>query len=135
MMGCKIGNGYIACSRDSGSKCRSCGAAIDWITTESGKKMPVNKKFIPAIEDPNGDINAVTESISIVDLRLKRYKITIDGQEYKIAPIKNTMEIERKHKDIELQEYRQTVGKKSYESMMYNNRKRRKERREKTNAS
>jgi len=80
-------------------------------------------------------VKGYTESVSIVDLRLRRYKITIDGQEYKIAPIKNTMEIERKHKDIELQEYRQTVGKKSYESMMYNNRKRRKERREKTNAS
>lgn len=80
MMGCKIGNGYIACSRDSGSKCRSCGAAIDWITTESGKKMPVNKKFIPAIEDPNGDINAVTG-----DGRVIRCRVVMAGTEGAIS--------------------------------------------------
>lgn len=32
-------------------KCRSCGKPVDWVTTESGKKMPLDEK-----PDPSGNI-------------------------------------------------------------------------------
>lgn len=74
-----------------------------------------------------------TESVSIIDLRLKHYRLIIDGQELKLAPIQDTLELEKKQKEIDLLEYRQTVGKSCYESMFHNNKLRQK--RWNTNAS
>ena len=42
------------------SKCKSCGAEIKWILTQSGKKMPVDAKPVPYRADPGGSLSLVT---------------------------------------------------------------------------
>lgn len=48
------------------SKCRSCGASIIWLPTESGKKMPCDAKPIPYTEDPAGNLTLVTSDGRVV---------------------------------------------------------------------
>lgn len=50
-------------------KCKSCGANIEWVTTENGKKIPVNINCIPAVEDPTGNINGVTYDGKVIKCR------------------------------------------------------------------
>lgn len=52
--------------RFSVSKCKSCGANIDWVLTESNKKIPVNKKEYNVVEDPEGDMKGVTQDGKVI---------------------------------------------------------------------
>ena len=47
-------------------ECRSCGAAISWLTTSSGKKMPVNSEEVPFIPDEAGQALAVSSENEII---------------------------------------------------------------------
>lgn len=69
-MPCMTGDGYIACSRNSGSKCRSCGAPVKWVSTATGKKMPVNEGLIFVLPDTEGDTTIVSRDGMVVKGRL-----------------------------------------------------------------
>ena len=74
------------------------------------------------------------ETISIIDLRLKHYKLIVDGRECKVTPIQDAMELERINREADLAEYRKGAGAASYKSMIHSTEKRKEERR-KRNAS
>jgi len=42
------------------SRCKYCNALIDWVQTESGRKMPVDPQVITIIQDNLGDIEGIT---------------------------------------------------------------------------
>ena len=42
------------------ARCKSCGAYIIWIKTESGKAMPCNEPEYWFIPDPNGNMTYIT---------------------------------------------------------------------------
>lgn len=46
------------------SQCRSCGAKIDWITTFSGKKMPVDPEYIEYEEAEQGDVLVTDQGVT-----------------------------------------------------------------------
>lgn len=48
------------------SKCKSCGANIIWLNTESGKAMPCDAKPIPYKEDVTGNLTLVTPDGRVV---------------------------------------------------------------------
>ena len=48
------------------SKCRSCGAAIEWITMPSGKKMPLDLSEIPFVPAEGGRYLAITPEGEII---------------------------------------------------------------------
>lgn len=47
-------------------KCKSCGATIIWVQTESGKGMPCDAKPIPYREDPAGSLTLITSEGKVV---------------------------------------------------------------------
>ena len=47
-------------------ECRSCGSSISWITTQSGKKMPVNSEEVPFIPDEAGQVLAVSPDNELI---------------------------------------------------------------------
>jgi len=42
------------------SRCKYCNALIDWVQTESGRKMSVDPQVITIIQDNLGDIEGIT---------------------------------------------------------------------------
>ena len=48
------------------SKCRSCGASIEWITMPSGKKMPVNEEEVALIPSEAGRVLAIMPEGEII---------------------------------------------------------------------
>lgn len=59
------------------------------------------------------------ETIHIVDLRQKKYKLVKEnGEEIRFKPMVNVKEIERIQREKEMEEYRRTIGKSCYKSMM-----------------
>ena len=48
------------------SKCKSCGAEIIWITTTTGKKMPVDAGAVQFHQDPAGKEIFVTNGGAVV---------------------------------------------------------------------
>jgi hypothetical protein len=48
------------------SKCKSCGAEIDWVQTEKGKKMPVNPEEVSVFPDKNGSTIGITAYGTVV---------------------------------------------------------------------
>lgn len=48
------------------SKCKSCGAEIIWVPTESGKMMPCDAKPISYREDDNGSLTLVTSDGRVI---------------------------------------------------------------------
>lgn len=61
------------------SKCKSCGADIVWITTESGRKMPLDAAEVPVVPNQRGETVAVT----------------LDGQIFRGWPCADSYEAER----------------------------------------
>lgn len=64
------------------------------------------------------------ETIRIVDIRMKLYKIVVDGVVLSFPSIPDIIGEERKQREKSLQEYRQTVGKASYKNLLNWNKKR-----------
>lgn len=52
--------------RYSMARCKACGAQIDWIIMQSGKKMPMDKKYITIIADPAGKIVGITPEGKVI---------------------------------------------------------------------
>ena len=49
-------------------KCRSCGAAVVWVITPAGKKMPVDAKPVSGFvldENENGTVNAFSGKVYV----------------------------------------------------------------------
>ena len=61
------------------SKCKSCGATIIWIPTESGKNIPCDPKPIPYKEDSSGSLTLVTNDGRVIRARMD---ITSDALGY-----------------------------------------------------
>lgn len=61
------------------STCRSCGAKIDWIELQSGKKMPVDPELVSSADCEHGDV-IVTEmgQVRKIDHSKNDYEI-LDG--------------------------------------------------------
>lgn len=59
------------------SKCKSCGAEIKWILTQSGKKMPVDAKPVPYRADPGGSLSLVT-----MNGRVERGVLDLDSDKH-----------------------------------------------------
>jgi hypothetical protein len=62
--------------RFSMSKCKSCGASIEWVITTNNKKIPVNKKEYNVVQDSKGDMNGIT-----FDGKVIRCSLAMEGSE------------------------------------------------------
>lgn len=71
--------------------CRSCGAPIRWITTEHGRKMPVDEEPMQGIEEPRGAYTVFLDSGACTRIRRflpgePRYEqITVEGRQSHFA--------------------------------------------------
>lgn len=57
-MPCKFIDNAVICS--SKAKCRSCGAPIKWVKTDSGKNIPLNDEVVTILPEAGGNVVIVT---------------------------------------------------------------------------
>lgn len=59
-MSCIKSSDYLLCTRPNEKKCKSCGAPIEWVLTQKGVKMPVNRGEVIILPDKSGSIVGLT---------------------------------------------------------------------------